>query len=51
MDLEKYGDLMRKAERSVFMPFEAPVAGDRGGLRSMKLSTWVLGQAGGPRAG
>ena len=42
---------MREVGRSVLMPFEAPVAGGRGGLRSMKLSAWMPGRAGGPEAG
>ena len=51
VDLEKYVSLVREAGRSVLMPFEAPVAGGVGGLRSMRLSAWMPGRAGGPRAG
>jgi DNA polymerase elongation subunit (family B) len=51
VDLEKYVDLVREAWRSVLMPFEVPEAGGGGGLRSMKLSAWMPGRAGGPRAG
>jgi DNA polymerase elongation subunit (family B) len=51
VDLEKYLDLVRGAGRSVLMPFEASEAGGGGGLRSMKLSAWMPGRAGGPRAG
>jgi len=51
VDLEKYVCLVREAGRSVLMPFEAPVDGGGGGLRSMKLSAWMPGRAGGPRAG
>ncbi len=49
VDLEKYVDLVREAGRSVLMPFEARGGGE--GLRRMKLSAWMPGRAGGPRAG
>jgi DNA polymerase elongation subunit (family B) len=51
VDLEKYIRLVREAGRSVLMPFEAPVTGGGGGLRSMKLSAWVPRRTGGSRAG
>ena len=51
VDLEKYVSLVREAGRSVLMPFEAPVAGGVGGIRSMRLSAWMPGRAGGPEAG
>ena len=51
VDLEKYVGLVREAGRSVLMSFGAPVSGGGWGLRSIKLSAWMPGRAGGPRAG
>jgi hypothetical protein len=51
VDVEKYVGLVREAGRSVLMPFDAPENEGGTGPRSMKLSAWMPGRTGGPKAG
>jgi DNA polymerase elongation subunit (family B) len=51
VDVEKYVGLVRAAGRSVLIPFDAPEYEGGRGSRSMKLSAWMPGRTGGPRAG
>jgi hypothetical protein len=48
VDLEKYVDLVREAGRSILIPFETRVEESS---KTMKLSAWIPGQAGGPKDG